>query len=228
MNHEHERLVDEIIDERIDIPPALDITPTSKVKVQRWSGLDQLVGPNVFIITIEKAAAALAMSGFMRPWIENQIADQLRLGAVFINHGATMQDDEPAIVPNGRTPYMRPRSEYRMATSTEVLDYVDTARLADLSGHRVSKRSQEKAYVLHYHEGAHLIERYDKLPNQAKIILDLLNDTGRENFTEASIELILTENKEELRTKQEPMKVFAFYRHRFIEEGHLEEIGGGE
>jgi hypothetical protein len=111
-----------------------------------------------------------------------------------------------------------------MATEAEVLNYVDTQKFANIVGHPVSRRAQEKSYLLHYHEGVKLIEAYDKLPRQAKVVLDLLNDAGRESFTEASIEVILVENAELLKTKQDPRKIWDFYRSRFLEEGHVEKL----
>jgi len=44
------------------------------------------------------------------------------------------------------------------------------------------------------------------------------------DFAAGAIEVVLTENQDELKTKQDPMKIFAFYRHRLVEEGHLEEV----
>ena len=204
----------------------LSLKMSNKVRVQRWPGpMGPVVGPALMILDLNYTAEALSISGFMRPWIVEQIKEHLKSGGTFTNRGMTVHDDEEALVSNGQVLGMQVRSEYRMATEQEVLDYVDTAKFANVTGHRVSARAQEKGYILHYHEGVPLIEAYDRLPRQAKVILDLLNDTGRENFTEASIEVILTENQDALKTKQEPMKIFAFYRHRLVEEGHLEGIG---
>jgi hypothetical protein len=199
---------------------------SSKVHVQRWSSpMEPVLGPAVIIDNIDKISGCLAVSGFMRPWIVEQIKAHLLGGGIFLNKGATMRDDEEPIVPNGQATAVRPRSEYRLATEAEVLDYVDHAQFANVTGHKISARAQEKAWILRYHEGPELIEAYDKLPRQAKVILDLLNDTGRENFTEASIEVILTERVDDLKTRQEPMKLWGFYRSRFVDEGHIEEVG---
>jgi hypothetical protein len=172
---------------------------------------------------MDQIAEGLAKSGFMIPWIVDKIKDHLKSGGVFLNKGQGKGDYEDALVPNGHQVALIVKSEYRLATEKEVLDYVDNAEYASVTGHAISKRAQEKAYALHYHEGPKLIEAYDSLPRQAKVILDLLNDTGRESFTEASIQMILLDGKELLKTKQEPMIIFGFYRKRLIEEGHLEE-----
>jgi hypothetical protein len=198
----------------------------NKVRCQRWhSPMEPVLGPPVIIDSVDRIAEGLAISGFMRPWIVDQIKTHLLSGGIFTNPGATMQDDEEPIVPNGQSVVVRPKSEYRMATEAEVLDYVDHAQFANLTGHRISARAQEKCWTLRYHEGPELIEAYDKLPKQARVVLDLLNDTGREQFTEASIEVILTEHADALKTKQEPMKIWGFYRSRFLTEGHIEEAG---
>lgn len=217
------------MDNQSDDDQLTPVTPgdkmSSKVRVQRWPGIQgPVVGPSLIMLGLDKTAEALCVSGFMKPWLQEQIKAHLLAGKSFINRGATNRDDELSLVPNGQVLGMRVRSEYRLATEKEVLDFVDTAEFANVTGHSVSRRAQEKGYILHYHEGAELIASYDELPRQAKVILDLMNDTGRENFTEASIELILTEHKDELKTKQEPLKIFAFYRRRMIDEGHLEEV----
>lgn len=173
---------------------------------------------------LDKVAEALSISGFMKPWVIEKIKSHLVSGGMFLNRGSTAHDDERALVPNGLVVGMAVRSEYRMATEAEILDYVDNQQFANVTGRQVSKRSQEKGYVLHYHEGAKIIAAYDDLPRQAKVVLDVLNDTGRENFTEASIDMLLTEKKDLLKTKQDPLKIFAFYRRRFIDEGHMEEV----
>lgn len=199
---------------------------SSKVHVQRWpSPMEPVLGPSVIIDGVDKIAEGLAISGFMRPWIVEQIKSHLLGGGIFLNKGATLHDDEEPIVPNGQAVAVHPKSEYRLATEAEVLNYVDSVQFANVTGHRVSARSQEKAWILRYHEGPELIEAYDKLPRQAKVILDLLNDTGRESFTEASVEVVLVEHVEELKTRQAPLKIFNFYVHRLIDEGHLEEVG---
>ena len=204
---------------------ALVAKMSSKVRVQRWPGLQgPVVGPSLIIMGLTEVAEALAISGFMRPWIVERIKEHLRSGGEFTNRGATTRDDEMALASNGQALEMRVKSEYRLASEAEVLNYVDTAQFANVTGHRVSARAQERGFSLHYHEGAALIEAYDNLPRQAKVILDLLNDAGREQFTEASIEVVLVEHASELKTRQEPLKIFNFYRHRLVDEGHLEEV----
>jgi hypothetical protein len=197
---------------------------TTKVRCQRWpSPMGPVVGPSLIIADIGKIAESLAVSGFMRPWIVEQIKAHLLSGGEFLNKGQTKDDDEDALVPNGEASIVRPRSEYRLATEGEVLDFVDHVQFANVTGHRVSAKAQERILILRYHEGVALIQAYENLPRQAKVILDILNESGREQLTEASIEVLLVENEERLKTKQPAMRVWGFYRHRFIEEGHLEE-----
>lgn len=204
---------------------ALVAKMSSKVRVQRFPGvMGPVVGPSLIIMGLDEVAEALAISGFMRPWIVGQIKGHLASGGEFTNRGATVRDNEPALASNGQVLDMQVKSEYRMATESEVLNYVDTAQFANVTGHRVSARAQERGFLLHFHEGAELIEAYDRLPRQARVILDLLNAAGREQFTEASIEVVLVEHADELKTKQEPLKIFNFYRHRLVDEGHLEEV----
>lgn len=198
---------------------------SSSVRIQRWaSSTSPIIGPPVIIIPLKQAAENLADSGFMRDWFISKILEHLSNGGSFTNQGKKKQDYEPAIVSNGESLYLTPRSEYRLASEKEVLDYVDHEQFASVTGHAVSRRAQEKGYLLHYHEGPMVIEDYDRLPRQAKTVLDILNETGREDFTEASIELLLTGEKDRLKTKQDPMKIFAFYRRRLIDGGHLEEV----
>jgi hypothetical protein len=205
---------------------ALIAKMSSKVRVQRWPGLQgPVVGPSLIIMGLTEVAEALAISGFMRPWIVEQIKEHLRSGGEFTNRGAMTRDDEMALASNGQALEMRVKSEYRMATEAEVISYVDTSQYAQISGRKVTARMQEAAYSLHFHEGAFLIEAYDRLPRQARVMLDVLNESGKEDFTEASIFLLLSENADRLNTRQDSSKIWAFYRHRLLEEGHLEEIG---
>ena len=198
---------------------------SNKVRVQRWNGpLSPVIGPNIIIGDLDKIADALVGSGFMHNWFLEKVKEHLLSGGVFTNRGEHRSDYEDSIVPNGQVVAMQVRSEYRMASEKEVLDYVDTQQFANVTGHAISKRAQETRYALHYHEGAKLIEAYDGLPRQAKVILDMLDEAGRESYTEASIEMILSEGADRLKTKQEPGKIFGFYRRRLIDEGHLEEL----
>jgi hypothetical protein len=205
---------------------ALSQRISDKVRVQRYpSALGPVVGPALIISPLQKVAEALADSGFMRPWVVQKIREHLLSGGVLTNRGMDASDYEPAIISNGQQLHMQVRSEYRMATVQETLDYVDNQEFANVTGKAVSKRSQDKKYFLRYHEGPALIGAYDALPRQARVILDILNEAGRESFTEASIEMVLTENIERLKTKQEASVLFGFYRKRLLEEGHLEEAG---
>lgn len=192
---------------------------SNKVLIRRWPDEYSLIGPPILIKDLEDATDLLALNGWMRGWLAGKIKEALLNGELFAyekrtfgNFGTTWRGRSDGIV-----------AEYRMATEKEVLDFVDTAQFADVTGHAVSKRAPQ--YILHYHEGAKLIEAYDQLPKQAKIILDMLEETGREMFTEASIEVILTDGVARLNTKQPVMKIFGFYRSRMRNEGHLEKIG---
>ena len=196
-----------------------------KVRIQRWpSPLSPVVGPSVMVMPIDRVAECLVDSGFMRGELVRFVKSSLLSGKAFMNKGDTLQNYEDAIVPNGQTLTMQVRSEYRMATEKEVLDSVDSQAFSAATGRALSKKALETRYVLRYHEGAKLIEAYDALPRQAKVVLDILNDSGREELTEASIEMLLNDRVDELKTKQDAGKIFGFYRRRLIDEGHLEEV----
>jgi hypothetical protein len=201
---------------------------SSKVRIQRWPSDGPVVGPPLMMAPLDKAAAWLYESNFMRPWLEDQIKQHLANGGQFVNKGRNVHENEAAGIPNGEQVAIRARSEYRMATELEVLNFVDTSAYASSAGRSVSKKSQERGYVLHYHEGAKLIAAYDALPRQGRVVLDILDEAGREEFTEASVLVLLSEPKsvERLKTKQDPALIFGFYRKRLIDEGHLEEISG--
>jgi len=212
------------VDVQREAAAALGQKMSTKVRVQRYaSALGPVVGPALIISPLNKVAEALADSGFMRPWVVEQIKQHLLNGGTFTNRGTDIGDYEPAIVSNGQQLHMQVRSEYRMASEAEVLTYVDNQEFANVTGKAVSKRAQERKYVLRYHEGPELIQAYDSLPRQARVMLDILSEAGRESFTEASIEMVLTENVERLKTKQETSVLFGFYRKRLVDEGHLEE-----
>ena len=198
---------------------------SGKVRIQRWPSDGPVVGPALMMVHLDKAAGWLYESNFMRPWIESKIKEHLLLGGAFVNRGRGPKENEAAGPPNGEQISVRVRSEYRVATELEVLNWVDNDSFA-ASGKTVSKRAQEKGYLLNYQQGARLIEAYENLPRQAREILDILNEAGREQFTEASIQVLLEEKPaiERLKTKQAPMLVWGFYRKRMLEEGHLEEI----
>jgi hypothetical protein len=212
------------VDVQREAAAALSQKMSTKVRVQRYaSTLGPVVGPALIISPLQKVAEALADSGFMRQWVVEQIKQHLLNGGTFTNRGMEVGDYEPAIVSNGQQLHMQVRSEYRMASEAEVLTYVDNQEFANVTGKAVSKRAQERKYILRYHEGPELIQAYDSLPRQARVMLDILSEAGRESFTEASIEMVLTENVERLRTKQETSVLFGFYRKRLVDEGHLEE-----
>jgi hypothetical protein len=200
------------------------------IRVQRWPGEFAVIGPSLLMLSVDKAAESLANSGFMVPWIIEQIKSHLLSGGLFTNRGrGKVIGEEPAIVPNGEALYLRVRSEYRLATELEVLNWVDSTEFSSATGRKISRRAQEKGYTLHYHEDVDLIKAYDHLPRQAKVVLDILNEAGRESFTEASINVLLSEatSIERLGTRQDPMSIFAYYRKRLVDEGHIEEVGDG-
>lgn len=207
------------------IPPVepQDVTllkMSKKVIIKRYPDEYTMVGPPTLVKDLDEAAEILAANPWMRLWLASKVKEALLTGEIFNYYKRV------SLSWKGRADGLV--SEYKLATEEEVLNYVDTAAFVSATGHSISKRAQEKGYVLHYHEGAKLIEAYDNLPRQAKVILDLLNETGRENLTEASIQVILSDKSAELKTKQDPMKIFTFYRKRLIDEGHLEEVDNEE
>lgn len=210
----------------------VDQKVSGHVRIQRWPVSGPLVGPAIMMVSLESAADGLYNSGFMKDWVVSKIKEHLQSGGQFVNRGKFTKDYEAAIVPNGKELFVQTKSEYRMALDNEVLDYADHQEYANITGHRISKRAQEKGYILRYHEDLQSIKLYDSLPRQAKILLDILNETGRVNFTEASIEIIfnggssdeISKMMERLKSKQPPFKILAFYKRRLIDEGHLEEV----
>lgn len=192
--------------------------PTGKVLIRRWPDNYSLVGPATIIKDMEEAALLLAQSAWMHGWVAAKIKEELAAGGTF---SFEKRDLDPGSW-KGRAD--RVVAEWRIATDKEVLDYVDTAKFAEINGHVASKKSQDVGYILHYHEGVAMIKAYDNLPRQAKVILDCLNEADREIFTEAAIAVILEANKEKLKSRQEPMLIFGFYRARFRNEGHLTQI----
>ncbi len=181
-----------------------------------WPDNYTLIGPPVRVFDLEEVADSLAVSGFMVPWIAAKIREELRGGTVFQNVARITESWR------GRADGVK--AEYRMASRDELLNFAETVRAANVTGHAMSRRSQEKGYVLHYLDSNATREHYETLPRQAKVVLDILNDSGRENLTEAAIEVLLVEGKEKLRTKQDAMKIFAYYKKLFVEGGHLEEL----
>ncbi len=195
-----------------------DAPPTGKVLIRRWPDNYSLVGPATLLKDLDDAALLLAQSAWMHGWVSAKIKEELVSGGTF---SFEKRDMDPGSW-KGRND--RVVAEWRIASDKEILDYVEGSQAAEINGHAVSKRSQDVAYMLHYHEGVNMIKAYDALPRQAKVILDLLNEADREIFSEAAIAVILEAGKEQLKTKQAPMLVFGFYRSRFRNEGHLVEI----
>src|SRR5690348_14323243 len=110
---------------------ALSQKLSNKVRVQRWSSpMGPVIGPSIIMGSLDHISHCLALSGFMLPWIEGKIKEHLLSGGTFTNRGQTLQEDELSIVANGSVVAMQVRSEYRLATEKEVLDYVDTQQFA--------------------------------------------------------------------------------------------------
>ena len=189
---------------------------TTKVLVKRWPDSYTLIGPPLQVRDIDEASDLLAQSPWLRNWVAIKIKEAFLAGETFTRYcriGDGWRGRDDGVV-----------AEWRLATDEEVFQFVDESKFASMVGHAVTKKMQSHGYTLRYHEGAKLIKLYDSLPRQAKVILDLLNETGRENFTEASITMVLAEHIERLSTKQEPRILWGFYRRRLIDEGHLEEV----
>lgn len=189
---------------------------SDKVLIRRFPDQHTVIGPPVIIKGIDEASELLAQNAWMRLWVAEKIKQALLSGEIF-SYFRRMDVDWRGR-PDGLV------AEYRRASEEEVLNFVDTEQFVTSTGHAISRRAQETGYILHYHEGSVLIEAYDSLPRQAKVILDVLNETGRENFTEASIEVVLSDKADLLKTKQPPMKIFMYYRKRLVDDGHLEEV----
>jgi hypothetical protein len=197
-------------------PPGEDRRRMSnKVVVHRWPDSYSLMGSPTLVLDLEEACDQLAQNPWMKNWLAARVREALLAGECFTHEKRI--DEGWRGRPDGVV------GEYRMATEEEILNYVDTTQFANVTGHAATKRAQENRYDLHYHEGAALIRAYENLPRQARVVLDLLAATGRDSFTEASIEVVLTEGEEQLKTKQKPLQIWNFYRKRLVEEGHVSE-----
>lgn len=186
----------------------------NRVLAKFWPDEFTLMGPPSVVLDIEEAATNLAESGFMRSWIVAKIRDALKAGETFqhvkrVGAGWKGRDDGV-------------KAEYRIATRDEVVNFAETQKHAEISGHAITKRAQEKSYLVHYLDSNDSRAKYDALPKQAKMILDIFNESGRDTLTEAAIEVLLTEQAVRLKSKQKPMQVFGYYRSMLVRDGLLE------
>ncbi len=187
-----------------------------KVFIQQYPGEHTVVGPPKLIRDLEEVADGLAESSFMKVWISGQIRKALTEGHVFQNIGRVTEQWR------GREDGVK--TEYRLAKRSQVLDVAENQKYATVAGRAISRRVQEKGYILHYLESDPVREAYERLPNQAKTILDILSESGREELSEAAVMVLLSEEVSRLKTKQEITSLFGFYRRRLVNEGHLEEV----
>ncbi len=191
-----------------------------KVFVQQWPSEWSVVGPPKMIKDLEEVADGLADSSFMHYWIVSQIRQALLDGHVFNNVGRITE------AWRGREDGVK--TSYRIARRSEVLDVAEHVQFANVTGHQISRRAQAKSYVLHYLDSDSTRSMYEDLPGQAKAILDILNDSGRDQLSEAAIEVLVVQGADQLKSKQPPDRVWGFYRSRLVKEGHLEEMGEDE
>lgn len=178
----------------------------ARVKVTRFRDGYSLVGPPVVIFPLEETAKLLRRSGFMDEWIERKISEALAAGHEFVR-----RSPETGGV----------ASVYKMATDDDVLFLADAGMLTDRPARRRS--STEQAFILRFQTTDDLKAKFANLPRQAQVVLSLLKAAGRDRFSMGAIEVIMTENVESLKTRQDPVRIFAFYKNRFLSEGHLEE-----
>jgi hypothetical protein len=61
----------------------------------------------------------------------------------------------------------------------------------------------------------------DDLPRQAQVVARILKDTGKSEFSADEVRELLEKNKEEIGTKQDPFKIFEFYRSKYMQKGYL-------
>lgn len=188
-----------------------------KVFIQQWPGEHSVIGPPSMIKDLEEVADGLAESGFMKVWISGQIRKALAEGHIFQNIGRVDQ--------NWRGRDDGVKSQYQIARRSEVIAVAENQKFTTMSGHAISRRAQEKAYVLHYLDSDTTRELYESLPKQAKMLLDILSESGREEFSEAAVIVLMSEQLERFKTKQDVTSILGFYRRRLINEGHLEEVG---
>jgi hypothetical protein len=186
---------------------------SKKVIVSRWPDDYTLIGPPVIVLDLDEAAKNLAVSGFMTSWVAEKIKEAMLDGVVFTNTRRLTDSWK------GRADGVV--SEYKVASQEEALVAANSGATAHVTG-KVSKRAQEKQYEVLRDDSVG--SSYHSLPRQAKVILDVLAKSGVSPISEAGIEHVLVENAELLKTRQEPMKIFAFYRRPFLDGGHLKEL----
>jgi hypothetical protein len=187
-----------------------------KVIVHRYPDKYTLLGSPVRVLELDEACEALASSGFMIDWIREAIRQHLLAGGSF-KHFVDLHAIDGSW--KGREDGML--SEYRLATRDESITYVDDRAFHQATGKRITKHAQEETLHLRYLDSDVIRELYEHLPKQARTILDVLNESGKSSFSLAGIEIALSDCKERLKTKQDPMRIFNFYKKRLAEEGHL-------
>ena len=191
-----------------------------KVLVSRWPDQYTVVGQQKIVLSLEEAALALAQSRWMHSWCAAKIKEALLEGVQFdyskpVNTEIGWRGRPDGIV-----------AEYRLATDQEIQVALDMAIVSESGGGttRVSSKAQEKSYELHYQPDSDRTAAYAHLPYQAKTVLDLLHEANQPILTELKIQALMVEHGARLNTKQEPYRIFAFYRSRFLREEHLKEL----
>jgi hypothetical protein len=187
-----------------------------KVLVRRWPDQYALLGSPSVVLDVEEAALSLAKSTWMHSWCAAKIKEALLDGVQFDYSRSTDTGMGWRGRPDGIV------AEYRLASDEEIQAALDMV-VATSNGSHVSKKAQEKGYELQYQVDSDRTAAYAALPFQAKVVLDILNENGS-TFTELRVQALMVEHGARLNTKQEPYKIFAFYRSRFLREEHLKEL----
>lgn len=173
-----------------------------KVKIDRFphDGYG-LVGPPTIVDDLSVITEKMVKSGFLLEWLKARVTEALLNGEVFESRSSV----------SGQL-----RATYKLATEQEILDFADAQQV---EGKGFVKKTA-RAKSVHY-EVTDL--DHSALPRQAQVILEALKASGRDQFTEASVEVVITASdvKEALKTKQDPMKIFGFYRRRLVNDGFI-------
>jgi hypothetical protein len=175
------------------------------------------MGPPTTIMDVDDAAEALSHSAFMRVWCANKIKECLLAGDTFEHSCRTDVDGSWRGRPDGVV------ARYKLANDDEIQSAADHSAVVS-TGHAVSKKALDKGYQLFYMSDADRTAAYSTLPFQAKKVLDLLKEHGGgDTFSELRVHAIMTEHGAVLKTKQDPMKIFAYYRSTFLKQELLKE-----
>src|SRR5574343_1002075 len=194
--------------------------PLEQVIVRRApaSGGYTRVGSSTLVIPALEACRALVLSGFMRSWLDEKMMEHLRAGGRF-----EAPDDKG-----------NPVTTYEFATEAELSVMAQKGELAKATRTSLStlgskaKKSSDATYTIHP-TTPQMDEVVSKMPRQARVLVAALRVSGSSHLTIESVQLAVEKVKDELKTKQDPMRIFKFYIKAFVAAGVLtEDVGSAE